>query len=279
MRVNSLIGANSADRLCWSESLRVGWLDEARSLTTSTACYDGFRRDGCISDIHDVLLADSETVRSGNRRWSCLDRRRSDRHGCLCWRCCVGSRRCRGGRHRCSGGGGSGTAAGTGSAGSRTTAVESVGSVGAGSSASGRAVSPPSSSSEFAAGGGVGRRQPDPPTLVSALSSIGGEPLTGSGFETQPPQRGFAPASIGASDGSTAAKPGEPPVSAVGVVPDVAPAGNAGVASPQPITARRASAGARAADYMRGFRRRLGSLPSDAAPHATPPRIPIEHQD
>ena len=105
MRVNSLIGANSADRLCWSESLRVGWLDEARSLTTSTACYDGFRRDGCISDIHDVLLADSETVRSGNRRWSCLDRRRSDRHGCLCWRCCVGSRRRRSGRHRCSGGG------------------------------------------------------------------------------------------------------------------------------------------------------------------------------
>jgi type IV secretion system protein TrbL len=176
-------------------------------------------------------------------------------------------------------GGGGGTAAGAGSAGSSTTAVASVGSVGAGSSASGRAVSPPSSSSEFAAGGGAGRRQPDPPILVSALSSIGGEPLTGSGFETQPPQRGFAPASIGASDGSTAAKPGEPPVSAVGVVPDVAPAGNAGVASPQPITARRASAGARAADYMRGFRRRLGSLPSDAAPHATPPRIPIEHQD
>ena len=250
MRVNSLIGANSADRLCWSESLRVGWLDEARSLTTSTACYDGFRRDGCISDIHDVLLADSETVRSGNRRWSCLDRRRSDRHGCLCCRCCVGSRWRRGGRHRRSGGGGSGTAVGTGSAGSRTTVVASVGSVGAGSSASGRAVSPPSSSSEFAARGGAGRRQPDPPTLVSALSSIGGEPLTGSGFETQPPQRGFAPASIGASDGSTATKPGEPPVSAVGVVPDVAPAGNTGVASPQPITARRGSAGTRAGDCV-----------------------------
>ena len=176
-------------------------------------------------------------------------------------------------------GGGGGTAAGTGSAGSSTTAVASVGSVGAGSSASGRAVSPPSSSSEFAAGGGAGRRQPDPPTLVSALSLIGGEPLRGSGFETQPPQLGFAPASIGASDWSTAPKPGEPPVSTVGVVPDVAPAGNACVASPHPITARRASAGARAADYMRGFRRRLGSLPSDAAPHATPPRIPIEHQD
>jgi type IV secretion system protein TrbL len=182
-------------------------------------------------------------------------------------------------------GGGSGAAAGTGSAasaggaGSSTTAVASVGSVGAGSSAGGRTGCPPSPSSELAGGGGTGRRQPDPPSLVSALSSIGGEPLTGSGFETQPPQRGFAPASMDASDGSTAPKPGEPPVSAVGVVPDVAPAGNAGVASPQPITARRMSTGARAADYMRGFRRRLGSLPSDAAPHATPPRIPIEHQE
>jgi type IV secretion system protein TrbL len=178
-------------------------------------------------------------------------------------------------------GGGSGTAAGTGSAGSSTTAVASVGSVGAGSSAGGRAVSPPSSSSEFAAGGGAGRRQPDPPTLVSALSSLGGEPLAGSGFETQPPQRGFAPASMGAgaSDGSTAPERGPSPVPIGGVVPDVVQAGNVGVASPQPTTARRMSAGARAADYMRGFRRRLGSLPSDAAPHATPPRIPIEHQE
>jgi type IV secretion system protein TrbL len=181
-------------------------------------------------------------------------------------------------------GGGSGTAAGTGSAASAgsarsTTAVATVGSVGAGSSAGGRAVSPPSSSSELAAGGGTGLRQPDPPSLVSAFSSIGGEPLAGSGFETQPPQRGFAPTSMGASEGSTAPERGPSPVPIVAVVPDVAPAGSAGVASPQPITARRMSTPARAADYMRGLRRRLGSLPSDAAPHATPPRIPIEHQE
>jgi len=55
---------------------------------------------------------------------------------------------------------------------------------------------------------------------------------------------------------------------------------SAGPASPQPpSTAKGRSALTRAADQVRGFRRRLGSLPSDAAPHATPPRIPIDHED
>ena len=49
-----------------------------------------------------------------------------------------------------------------------------------------------------------GEAQPlkSPPSVSSALSSIGGEPLAGSGFETQPAQRGFAPASVNASDGA-----------------------------------------------------------------------------
>jgi type IV secretion system protein TrbL len=255
-------------------------------------------------------------------------------------------------------GGGGGAAAGSGSAASAggagsstTTAVASVGSVGAGSSAGGGSVPPPPSPSPSpTANGGGSRRQPDPPSNGSgdassaldppiarsqprnatprgenvssgstatqapppgslALSSIGGEPLAGSGFETQPVQRGFAPASVNASDGavtrergpssplirgsgtsrdavaSGSAEAAAPPNSASpgssGVVSDVASVGSsAGPASPQPpSTAKGRSALTRAADQVRGFRRRLGSLPSDAAPHATPPRIPIDHED
>ncbi len=147
-----------------------------------------------------------------------------------------------------------------------------------------------------------------PPSVSSALSSIGGEPLAGSGFETQPAQRGFAPASISGSDGAATRLPGPSSPSIVrrgtsgdvvatgsnegdaptnstnpgssGVVSDVASLESAGPASPQPpATARGKSALTRAADQVRGFRSRLGSLPSDAAPHATPPRIPIDHEE
>lgn len=151
--------------------------------------------------------------------------------------------------------------------------------------------------------------QAAPPSVSSALSSIGGEPLAGSGFETQSAQRGFAPASVSASDVATTrgAGPSSPPSTvrsgtssdavaggsiegaapsgatspgSSGVVSDVASVGSAGNASPQPLTtAKGKSALTRAADQVRGFRRRLGSLPSDAAPHATPPRIPIEHEE
>jgi len=243
---------------------------------------------------------------------------------------------------------GTGSAASAGGAGSSTTtAVASVGSVGAGSSGGGGSVSPPSSPSKSssASEGGV-RRQPDPPSNGSgdggaveqqavtsrlrgnttrgenvfsgttvvpvppsvSLSSIGGEPLAGSGFETQPAQRGFTPASVNASDGVKASEPllssawtartvgggdsvvGGPagasspsdPASpgSSGVVSEVASVGNADSTNPQrPPAAKGKSAITRAADQVKGFRRRLGSLPSDAAPHATPPRIPIEHEE
>jgi type IV secretion system protein TrbL len=147
-----------------------------------------------------------------------------------------------------------------------------------------------------------------PPSVASALSSIGGEPLAGSGFESQAAQRGFAPASVNASDGGTAtgSVPSSPspaprgtsgdgmasssiegaassnstsPESS-GVVSDVTSVGSAGPTNPQPPpTAKGKSALARAANQVRGFRRRLASLPSDAAPHATPPRIPIDHEE
>ena len=145
-------------------------------------------------------------------------------------------------------------------------------------------------------------------TASTALSSIGGEPLAGSGFETQVPQRGFAPTSIRTTDGaaiqgsplssaSTArgAVGGDSAASADSVeagpggvsdqrgssaASDVASVGAVGPATPQtPPAARGKSALSRAADQVRGLRRRLGSLPADAAPHATPPRIPIDHEE
>ena len=145
-------------------------------------------------------------------------------------------------------------------------------------------------------------------TASTALSSIGGEPLAGSGFETQAPHRGFAPTSIRTTDGGAiqgsplssastargatgadsvasadsveAASGGVSDQRGSSVASDVASVGSTGPASPQtPPTARGKSALSRAADQVRGLRRRLGSLPADAAPHATPPRIPIDHEE
>jgi type IV secretion system protein TrbL len=142
-------------------------------------------------------------------------------------------------------------------------------------------------------------------TASTALSSIGGEPLAGSGFETQTPQRGFAPASIRATDAAAASEtaPSSPSTArgatggdsvggtdSVEAAPggvtdqrgfsaasDVTSVGSTGQANPPP--ARGKSALSRAADQVRGLRRRLASLPADAAPHATPPRIPIDHEE
>jgi type IV secretion system protein TrbL len=203
---------------------------------------------------------------------------------------------------------GTGTAASSGGAGSRTTtAVASVGAVGAGPSG-GDSVSPPLSSSPgFAANGVAERRQPDPPptglhpSISSTLSSIGGEPLEGSGFETERVQRGFARMMATANDQTPAAGPspsrlvvsgattgdGEGAAASnlsspdsSGIVPDVTSVGNAGLPSPQPPPpANRKNPLTRAVDQVSGLRRRLRSLPSDAAPHATPPRIPIDHEE
>jgi type IV secretion system protein TrbL len=152
------------------------------------------------------------------------------------------------------------------------------------------------------------RVAPGPASGAStALSSIGAEPLAGSGFETQVPQRGFAPAAIRATDPAGASGPaasssiarsatGGDPVAgadAVETAPgavadqrgssaasDVASVGSAEqVSPPPPPTARGKSALSSAADQVRGLRRRLASLPADAAPHATPPRIPIDHEE
>jgi type IV secretion system protein TrbL len=200
-----------------------------------------------------------------------------------------------------------GSATSAGGAGANTrSAVASVGSFG-GASAGGSSLSPPSSP---AAASGAARRQPDPPSpslapsMSSALSSIGGEPLEGSGFEGQRIQHGFAPMSVAATDegsvsgpdwsrplavhsgisGSESEQTVPPnlgsPASSAGAA-DIASVGNADLANPQSASLPgRKSIVSRAVDQvMRGMRFRLLRLPSDAAPHSTPPRSPIDHEE
>jgi hypothetical protein len=93
---------------------------------------------------------------------------------------------------------------------------------------------------------------------------LGGEPLAGSGFETEAPSRGFQP--NGAADESISSQQATPPSeTANSSVPSSDTSGNGGNGTPR----RR----------IPKIRRRFPALPSDAAPHATPPRMPIDHEE
>jgi hypothetical protein len=189
-------------------------------------------------------------------------------------------------------GGGSASSGGTGSV--TRSAIASVGPHGAGSSAAGSSVSPPSSASP---GGSPARRQPDPPlssssrSISSTLPSVGGEPLAGSGFEGQAAQRGFTPMSVtGTHEGPTSEANWLPPStetsstnlgsqSSSGRVPNVTSIGSVGSANPLSPPPRRGTLTRAVDQVLRGMRLRFLSLPSDAAPHNTPPRIPIDHEE
>ena len=68
--------------------LSLGWLNEAQGIATSARpAMTAFDVMGGASDLHDVLLADSEAVCSSDRRISCIDWRRSCRDRCRCRRC------------------------------------------------------------------------------------------------------------------------------------------------------------------------------------------------
>jgi hypothetical protein len=146
----------------------------------------------------------------------------------------------------------------------------------------------------------------------SVLASVGGDTLAGSGFEGERPAAGFVahavslPArsagSVFAPPTSPASNPENPPPtetvggsdSAVGVGPSaasdvqsVSSSANSkhGAAGP-PVGERVASRARRtqrvfsgAADRLRGTRQQFAGLPSDAAPHTQPPRMPIDHSE
>jgi type IV secretion system protein TrbL len=148
----------------------------------------------------------------------------------------------------------------------------------------------------------------------SALSSMGGETLAGSGFQAERPAAGFSSTSvpIGPSPRRGSGAPGQgslfgansDSVSPSDVTPsdglegsaasspvaEVSSVGSptAGKAQTQaPPSGGRLASGARrtqkvfsgAADRLRGTRRQFGGLPTDAAPHAQPPRMPIDHSE
>jgi type IV secretion system protein TrbL len=132
-----------------------------------------------------------------------------------------------------------------------------------------------------AAGSGIGSvpgsTQVQPPAHA-ALTSIGGEHLTGSGFEGERPASGFATLSIPLA---------APPVGKQrGNTGGSSASGQANASSdsqssqPQPPAGRESNkSGPR--ETVRGTRqsRRLSILPSDAAPHMQPPRIPVDHEE
>jgi len=148
-----------------------------------------------------------------------------------------------------------------------------------------------------------------PPTR-SALSSVGGDSLAGSGFESERPAAGFTPSSIPAGVRSgNQGRVGPVPPNNGGTAPDdqgatssessggssEIPSGASPVSEVQSVNSAstgksaapgdRLASGARrtqrtfssAADRLRGVRRQWGGLPSDAAPHTPPPRMPIDH--
>jgi type IV secretion system protein TrbL len=146
----------------------------------------------------------------------------------------------------------------------------------------------------------------------SALSSVGGESVAGSGFEGERPAAGFSSTSIPVASANSrrsapsgqaslfSANSESPSSSEVGSadateasaasspVADVSSVGSSiGAKSQAPPSAGKLASSARrtqrvfwgASDRLRGTRRRFGGLPTDAAPHAQPPRMPIDHSD
>jgi len=155
----------------------------------------------------------------------------------------------------------------------RTASAAGAGSSGTGGIASGISainsasgagpVNPPSAGGSAASGA---RRQPNPPTTggrAGSLADLGGEPLAGSGFERETLARGFQP--VDTSDKPAETQPATPVGETAGSKApnnDSSTAGN-GVSRPR----------------ISKVRKWLPVLPTDAAPHATPPRMPIDHQE
>ena len=161
--------------------------------------------------------------------------------------------------------------------------------------------------------GGNGTTHATSSPVRSALSSVGGDSLAGSGFEAERPASGFTPTSVpvgtpstsqtrvGAAplDGRTDARSDQGAISSESLrsssqllpgssqASEVQSVAFASSGNSRPTPRERLISGARrtqstfsgAADRLRGTRQKFGGLPSDAAPHTQPPRMPIDHND
>jgi hypothetical protein len=148
----------------------------------------------------------------------------------------------------------------------------------------------------------------------SALTSVGGDSLAGSGFEGERPAAGFrsqfvpvgaspvnqsglvstAPITAASnlesttSENSSVGGPGSSAeYNSASDVESVGPsASGKGQPSTETLREKLASNARRtqrvfsgAAGRFRGTRQRLGGMPNDAAPHTPPPRMPIDHSE
>jgi type IV secretion system protein TrbL len=120
-------------------------------------------------------------------------------------------------------------------------------------------------------------------TVSSALADVGGEPLSGSGFEQEIPGRGFAPQSQAA--GSNSKSPDSTPLSTPANTTKQVPAETT---TSEPTSANQSNINAsstaenlkRKGDDVANRIRRIGShIAQDSAPHVSPPRMPIEHDE
>jgi type IV secretion system protein TrbL len=177
-------------------------------------------------------------------------------------------------------------AAGAGAAGggSAPGASSAVAGVSAAKGSGGGAVAPPTSSAAAGVSTSSARRsQPDPPATTgsmqnSQLASIGGQPLVGSGFENERPARGFQSDPVGdvaeasADPGSAASDP-----TSVQAPPSPMAPTRTNRWVQLASTAQRVQRGITRAAYQVYAMRR--SPLSDAAPSASPPRMPIDHHE
>ena len=172
---------------------------------------------------------------------------------------------------------GTSSAAAAGSSGSNgaASAVAGVSSFTSGG-AGGASAPPPSPKGDAGLNGGP-KKQPEPPSSASggsSLASIDGESLAGSGFESERPASGFASSSnAGSSDGT--------PPSPTGAGESATVGRSTGQVTPPQSRKQSGSPRSRSSvsEQVQRFKRRLPTLPSDAAPHTTPPRMPIDHHE
>jgi type IV secretion system protein TrbL len=164
----------------------------------------------------------------------------------------------------------------------------------------------PSSNAPLNVGDSRGAYSPEHPHSV--LASVGGDSLVGSGFEGERSAAGFLAHSIpiptqraGSSTAASAspASTKQPSTDASAPIESGSGAGTSTMSDVQSVSSganakrmasvprigeRVASTARRtqevfsgAAGRLRGARQKFGGLPSDAAPHTPPPRMPIDH--
>ncbi|HEY1754304.1 MAG TPA: P-type conjugative transfer protein TrbL [Bryobacteraceae bacterium] len=150
----------------------------------------------------------------------------------------------------------------------------------------------PHSSSNSAAVRTYATNAGQPPAPAPSVASVGGEPLAGSGFESERPTRGFASsvappqssprasAVVPSGSGDAASIPNDSassaPASGADEIASVGPAGSQPATPPASAVRNVKDLAGRVSNKYWRYRNAMSMLPSDAAPHATPPRMPID---